>query len=214
MNAYVNVYYKGYSLPFEALFLVSGVFLTEKNLQLRNMYYMQIVLAYSILAVLFVRIDISSYLRWEVPILNEEGHSVSKTVKVSDHMLRMLIFGSALINLVGAEVIHFDPHLRSSSLNGIQWVFLALWTGAASVLSGLYIIMLGHTVTYHHSLVDAIATYIVLVGICAPLLFVIKDVVIGMILPRILGLLSYLVKSRGSNPNPVSSGSESKAKTD
>ena len=183
------VSYKGYSLPFEALFLVSGVFLSAANRKETITVCVYLLLKHGILAILFVGINISSYLRWEVPILNEEGHNVSKTVKASDHTLRMLIFGSALLNLVGAKGIHFDPHFRSSPLNRVPWVFLPLWIGVTPwLLLALYVIMFCHTIIFHSPFVDVIATYIVFAGIYLPLLLVIEDVVRVIILPRIWDL--------------------------
>ena len=216
---WVYVSYKGYlSLLFEALFLVSGVFLSQKGLKLRTAECIYIVLEYGILAVLFVRIKISSYLRWEVSTLNEGGAMVSKPVKVSDHMLRMLIFGSAFINRVHAGAIPLDLYLRNSSLNGIQWVFLLLWNSVASVLLVLYIIMLCHTVIYHHSLVDTIATAIVLIGIYVPISIIIDIAIPGIILPQILTLPpdpkvvqdGAIAKETFSKPNPGLSRSKSK----
>ena len=184
---WVYVSYKGYSLIFEVgLVFVFGVFLFAKNIRLFARYCAYPILEYGILVVLFVWIDISSYLRWEVPVPIEEGRNVSKTVKVSDYMSHVLIFGFALIRLVSSELIFLNTDFQKRSLNRVQLVFLPLWNSVASVLSVLYIVMLGPTVIYHHPFVDVIATAIVFLGIYVPISIIIDIVIKESIFTRIV----------------------------
>ena len=182
IGEWICVFYKHYSLPLEVLLLMFGV-LSAANREVIIDGCVHVLLGYGIRAILFVGIDSSSYLRWEVPIPIEDGTMVSKPVKVSDQLLRMLIFESTLIRLVSNAFMSLNTGIQTSPLNRVQWVVLTLWKGAAPVLLGLFIIMFGHTITYHHPLIDTIAAGIVFIGIYVPLLPIIENVVIGMIFP-------------------------------
>ena len=191
----------GYSLFLEGLFLGTGVFLSTANPQAITKGCTYIVVEYGILAILFVWIEISSYLKWEVPItFIKEGNRVSKTVKISDHVLRVYIFMFVFSRLVRRGLISLDAN-KECLLNSFQQSLFPIWRVVMVELTITYAMMLYQTIIYHHPVVDTIATIIVFIGIYAPLLLVIEDIVRVIILPRILGLSSYLVKSRGSNPN-------------
>ena len=218
---WIYVFYKNYSLPFEALFLVSGVLLSATNREVTIKYCVVIAFSYGILAILVVGIDISSYLRWEGRTIKEKGHKRSIPVKVSDHMLRILIFLFELIVVVLKELLDLlNICIEGSSLDRFQWVALLLWNSVAFLLSVLYVLMWNYIILWHHPFVDAVATIIVFAGIYLPLLLVIEDIVRVIILPRILELSLYLVKPSGaiagetfSGSESGSSGSESKVKT-
>ena len=125
-----------------------GVFLFAKNLRLLGMYCAYPVLEYGILAILFVGIDISSYLRWEVPVPIEEGRNVSKTVKISDLIVRTLMFMFAFAWVVLNELISLSIGIQKRSLNRVRWVFLLLWNSIALGLVILRIVMLFYTIPW------------------------------------------------------------------
>ena len=220
---WVHVSYKGYLLIFVGgLVFVFGVLHSAENHRLLGMYCAYPVLEYCILTFLFVSIDMSSYLKWEVPILNEEGRNVSKTVKISDHMLRMSTFMLAFTNVVLHELSLLNICIKGSSLGRFQWVVLLLRNSVVLGLVILHVVMLYYITPWYHPAVDVIATDIVFFGIYLPISNMIDVTIYDIILSRSLILLSDpKVKSSDataegtfSGSNSVSSGSESKTKTD
>ena len=195
INGLISRLYKSYSLLFEALFLMFGVFIPETNRQVIAKGWAYIVLEYGILAILFVGIGISSYLKWDVSTIpiKVEGYVYVSTVTISNHVLRVLIFLFALSKLMWRKLIpskiEESPSKteESPSSGSVRKILFSLWQVATFGLTVAYSFMLYHTVQYYHPFADAIAACIVFIGIYVPLLTAIEDVV-TKIMFRILGL--------------------------
>ena len=213
------VSYKGYSLIFEGgVAFAVGVFLFAKNLRPLAMHCAYPVLEYGILTLLFVSIDISSYPRWKMSILIEEGRNVSKTVNISDHMLHMAMVIFAFARVVLKEFHSLNNDIRASSLNRVQRVFLLLWNSVALLALILHVVMLYYTISWHHPVVDTIATSIVFIGIYLPITTIIDIAINDIILSRIVRSLPQSETEQGGATtgklHTVSTKGRSAGKTD